>query len=138
MFCSSLALFSLFLAATAAVPFHLENGMTMVNTLHRRDLIADLGPQLSSHATLYSPNSSDWATQSSRWSTYSAPTFQLVVAPAVDEDIVAVVGIIVLQAKPKPDDSLSSDMQQVITSPFSPKAADMATALRLAPSKMLS
>jgi hypothetical protein len=66
-------------------------GRTMVNTLEKRNLVTTLGPQLSSEASIYTPSSLEPAEQSLRWSTYSAPTFEFVVVPAVENDIAVTV-----------------------------------------------
>jgi hypothetical protein len=66
-------------------------GRTMVNSLEKRNLVTTLGPRLSYGASLYTPSSPEWAAQSSRWSTYSAPTFDFFVVLAVENDIAVTV-----------------------------------------------
>jgi hypothetical protein len=83
---------SLLSAVAVAVPVPVPGqGVTMINTLETRDLVTTIGPQLSSGASIYTPNSQGWLQQSSRWSTYSAPTFNFVVVPAAESDIVVTV-----------------------------------------------
>ncbi|TAQ85444.1 hypothetical protein B7494_g6222 [Chlorociboria aeruginascens] len=50
--------------------------------------ISSLGRQLSSGAAIYTPSSPQWANQTSRYSSYQQPTFNYVVVPAVEQDII--------------------------------------------------
>lgn len=51
----------------------------------------DLGPQLSSNASIYGPTDPEWANATERWDTYAAPRIQLVVVPGVEADIPVIV-----------------------------------------------
>jgi len=62
------------------------------DVLSERDIVSGLGAQLSSGAAIYTPSSPNWANESSRWSTYSQPTFNYVVVPALENDIAVTVG----------------------------------------------
>lgn len=101
---------------------------TMINTLEKRNLVTTLGPQLSSGASLYTRSSPEWAEQSSRWSTYSAPTFDLVVVPAVENDIaVTVTTPIYPERRPVSDLTkiYSYNTLPAMTSPFLRRALAM-------------
>ena len=84
----------LYAAVIAVVLADPGQGRTMVNTFEKRNLVDTLGPQLSSGASLYTPSSPAWAAQSLRWSTYSSPTFEFIVVPAVENDIAVTVTIL--------------------------------------------
>lgn len=67
--------------------------------LSKRDVVSSLGPHLSPDAVIYTPRSPSWANESSRYSTYHQPTFNYVVVPAVEEDIIITVGYCILAIK---------------------------------------
>jgi hypothetical protein len=90
-FLQMLALLFAVVVAVAVAVADPGQGRTMVDALEKRDLVDALGPQLSSGASIYTPISPEWAEKSSRWSTYSAPTFDFVVVPAVENDIAVTV-----------------------------------------------
>ena len=80
----TLAVFS---STVAAVPtWHTGSGVTLVQALKTRDL-TDITSELSTDATICTPECPEFANQTMRWSAWSAPSFNMVFIPAEEEDV---------------------------------------------------
>ncbi|KAI0541765.1 FAD binding domain-containing protein [Xylaria digitata] len=86
MFLCFLSLFSLLAAANPI--WHAKNSRALVQALEKRDTGFNASFPISSQASLITPDSADWASASLRWSTWSAPQFDVVFAPATEQDVV--------------------------------------------------
>lgn len=77
------------------IPTPLENSHYAHFTrrqLNPMDAQQELGPQLSSCATIFGPADHAWANATERYSTYAPPKIQLVVMPGEESDIPTIVG----------------------------------------------
>lgn len=51
----------------------------------------ELGPQLSQGASIYFPSTTQFENTTERWSSYTVPSFAMVVVPATTQDVSAAV-----------------------------------------------
>jgi hypothetical protein len=76
-------------ASVTAIPTRPDAGRNLISAFTKHDIGSTLGPQLSEGAAIYTKSDSHFSSESARWTAYSAPTFQVVVEVATEEDIVA-------------------------------------------------
>ncbi|KAI0390143.1 hypothetical protein F5Y17DRAFT_82978 [Xylariaceae sp. FL0594] len=78
---------ALLASAVAALPVLQANTASELIHLLGRDAHPTLNFTMSSGASVYFPDSPDWATETHRWSNWSAPTFGVAFVPATERDI---------------------------------------------------
>lgn len=81
------------LAEAAALPYVFERAVNDTTALapSQSDVHSQLGPQLSPGASIYFPNSAQFANATSRWSSYAEPQIAVVVEPATAKDVATTV-----------------------------------------------
>ncbi|RYP31588.1 hypothetical protein DL767_005697 [Monosporascus sp. MG133] len=83
----ALASLAVLASTVAAVPtWRTSSGATLVQTLQNRSF-HNLTSELSPDAIICTPECPEWANQTLRWSTWSAPSFNIVFIPAEEEDL---------------------------------------------------
>lgn len=80
---------ALLTAAVSAAPANM--GITRLDTFEKRDVASTLAPHLSRGSTIVFPQDKNWLNVTERWTKYEAPSFQIAVEPATEEDVVAIV-----------------------------------------------
>ena len=81
-----------------AVPATLKTTVTEFTPLWPRSSTVqlELGPLLSKNASIYFPNSAQFANLTQRWSAAVDANFAVVVVPGIAEDVAATVGLSLL------------------------------------------
>ena len=82
------------LTTAVAVPATLKSTVTEFTPLSPRSSTVqlELGPLLSKNASIYFPNSAQFANLTQRWSAAVDPNFAVVVVPGIAKDVAATVG----------------------------------------------
>ena len=82
------------LTIAVAVPATLKPTFTEFTPLSPRSSTVqlELGPLLSKNASIYFPNSAQFANLTQRWSAAVDPSFAVVVVPGIAKDVAATVG----------------------------------------------
>jgi hypothetical protein len=75
------------------VPLSLRSAASVISplTLNAAQILRELGPMLSSNASIYFPGSSEFANATERWSAFRGPSIRVVIEPGTDDDVAATV-----------------------------------------------
>lgn len=78
---------AIFASTAAAGPtWHASRGEDLVKFLERATA-PTLNFHISSNASIITPDSPEWVDDTTRWSTWSAPTFSVAFLPAEEKDV---------------------------------------------------
>ena len=91
LFSKASMLLAVIVTAVYAAPAPL--GVTRLDTFRKRDVASTLATQLSPGSTIVFPQDNSWENVTERWTLYQAPSFQVAVEPATEQDVVATVNI---------------------------------------------
>ncbi|MCJ1460567.1 hypothetical protein MMC28_010949 [Mycoblastus sanguinarius] len=93
LFSKASMLLAVIVTAVYAAPAPL--GVTRLDTFRKRDVASTLATQLSPGSTIVFPQDNSWENVTERWTLYQAPSFQVAVEPATEQDVVATVNFAV-------------------------------------------
>ena len=90
---SNIVLLSIFAQTISTLPYIFERAVNDTTSLtpNTSTIQNQLGPLLSSGATLYFPGTPQFENATSRWSAYAEPNVAIVVEPAADQDVATTV-----------------------------------------------
>lgn len=78
-------------AVITAFPTPFTRGNDLIEALEKRQGLQSLAGNFSTGAKIHTPDWPEFANETGRWSTYDAPTFDLLFVPETEDDIAVAV-----------------------------------------------